>query len=99
MALINGTNGNDSLNGTNGDDTINGLAGNDSLFGLAGNDILDGGTGADRMEGGDGSDTYIVDNIGDQIIEDSNSSNPSAPISQTRLNRALLGHWVMVWKI
>ena len=79
MALINGTNGNDSLNGTNGDDTINGLAGNDSLFGLAGNDILDGGAGADRMEGGDGSDTYIVDNIGDQIIEDSNSSNPSAP--------------------
>ncbi|MBD1835975.1 calcium-binding protein [Cyanobacteria bacterium FACHB-472] len=78
MALINGTNSNDSLNGTNGDDTINGLAGNDSLFGGFGYDILDGGTGADRMEGGDGNDTYIVDNIGDQIIEDSNPSNPSA---------------------
>ena len=76
MALINGTNGNDSLNATIGHDTINGLAGNDSLFGLAGDDILDGGTGADRMEGGDGNDTYIVDTIGDQIIEDSNPSNP-----------------------
>ena len=69
MALINGTNGNDSLNGTIGDDTINGLAGNDSLFGLHGDDILDGGTGSDRMEGGAGNDLYIVDNVNDVIVE------------------------------
>ena len=31
--------------------------------------ILDGGTGADDMRGAAGNDTYIVDNIGDKIVE------------------------------
>ena len=46
-----------------------GAAGNDILEGGAGNDVLDGGTGADAMTGGNGDDTYVVDDIGDQVLE------------------------------
>ncbi|MBD1836598.1 calcium-binding protein [Cyanobacteria bacterium FACHB-472] len=69
--------GNSAINGT-GNDLNNQIYGNsasNSLFGGFGDDLLDGGVGADRMEGGAGSDTYIVDNIGDQIIEE--FRNPS----------------------
>ncbi|MBD1904482.1 calcium-binding protein [Trichocoleus sp. FACHB-6] len=69
--------GNSAINGT-GNDLNNQIYGNsasNALFGGFGDDLLDGGAGADRMEGGAGSDTYIVDNIGDQIIEQ--FSNPS----------------------
>ena len=48
MAVINGTNGADTLTGTSGDDEINGWAGND---------ILIGGAGADKLNGGEGFDT------------------------------------------
>lgn len=39
---------------------------------LVGNDLdnyLDGGTGADLLEGGAGNDTYIVDSVGDRVVE------------------------------
>ena len=39
------------------------------LIGNAGNNVLDGGAGADTMAGGAGNDTYIVDNVGDVVIE------------------------------
>jgi Ca2+-binding RTX toxin-like protein len=77
-AVIMGTNAADTLNGTalddhilglGGNDVLNGLAGNDILDGGAGNDTLDGGLGADVMLGGLGNDIYIVDNLGDQVIE------------------------------
>lgn len=42
---------------------------NNRLTGNAGNNILDGGIGADTLEGGAGDDTYIVDNVGDQVVE------------------------------
>lgn len=41
----------------------------DTLNGLGGNDTLDGGAGADTMDGGDGDDTFIVDDIGDVVVE------------------------------
>ena len=69
MATINGTTGIDTLTGTALNDTLRGRDGNDILNGLGGNDILDGGLGADTMSGGFGSDTYIVDNVGDKVIE------------------------------
>ncbi|TAN72687.1 MAG: hypothetical protein EPN14_10330 [Gallionella sp.] len=50
----------------------NELYGNESdnvLAGLAGDDYLDGGAGADSMAGGAGDDGYVVDNIGDTVIE------------------------------
>jgi Ca2+-binding RTX toxin-like protein len=50
-------------------DVINGTPGNDNLTGTAGDDTIDGGTGADTMSGLAGNDTYVVDNIGDKVIE------------------------------
>jgi len=75
MATITGTGGNDTLNGTNSSDQIFGLGGDDTLFGNGGSDTLDGGTGADSMSGGTGNDTYIVDDVGDSVIENSGEGN------------------------
>ena len=52
-------------------DSLSGLAGDDTLTGGAGNDTLDGGAGADVVRGGKGDDLYVVDNAGDQVIENS----------------------------
>jgi len=63
-AVINGTEGNDSLAGTAGNDTLNGFGGNDTLDGLA---------GADSMVGGAGDDLYFVDDAGDIVVEQQNA--------------------------
>lgn len=52
-----------------GDDILEGGAGNDILSSQGGNDYLDGGTGADSMGGGAGDDTYVVDDAGDGVGE------------------------------
>jgi Ca2+-binding RTX toxin-like protein len=57
--VLTGTN---NINGT-GNDLANQLTGN------TGNNTLDGGLGADTMAGGAGNDTYVVDNVGDLVIE------------------------------
>ena len=49
--------------------TATGNALNNVLNGNTGDNVLDGGLGADTMIGGAGNDTYIVDNIGDVVIE------------------------------
>jgi len=46
-----------------------GEGGNDNLLGSRYSDLLDGGAGADRMTGGFGNDRYVVDNVGDMVIE------------------------------
>ena len=66
---IYGESGNDALFGGNGNDELAGMDGNDLLNGGAGNDLLDGGAGDDEMTGGTGDDTYIVDSVGDTVIE------------------------------
>jgi Ca2+-binding RTX toxin-like protein len=66
---IYGAGGNDTLSGGDGHDTLTGNGGDDSLYGGAGHDSLVGGTGADYMEGNDGNDAYIVDNVGDSVVE------------------------------
>jgi Ca2+-binding RTX toxin-like protein len=53
MAIINGTNGPDTLTGTSGDDTINGLGGDDRLIGGAGGNLLNGGDGNDVLDNSD----------------------------------------------
>lgn len=96
-AIIIGTNGNNTLNGTAGNDQIFGLAGNDTLNGLAGDDVLDGGTGndvldgglgADIMIGGLGNDTYVVDNLGDVVVE---ALNEGTDTVRTTLSSYALG--------
>ena len=64
-----GTNGADSIVGGADRAILAGFGGNDTLVGGGDNDTLDGGSGADRMAGGGGSDSYIVDNVGDVVVE------------------------------
>lgn len=51
------------------DALINGTPGDDTLIGTSGADTIDGGAGADEMRGLKGTDTYIVDNVGDRVVE------------------------------
>jgi Ca2+-binding RTX toxin-like protein len=51
--------------------TFHGLAGNDLVRAGGGNDVLDGGEGADTLNGAAGDDTYVVDNVGDTMSEQS----------------------------
>jgi Ca2+-binding RTX toxin-like protein len=60
---------NNSLTGNDTNNVLKGLGGSDRLFGNAGDDTLDGGLEGDFMSGGLGSDRYIVDNLGDRLIE------------------------------
>ncbi|MEJ1121087.1 calcium-binding protein [Phyllobacterium sp. CCNWLW109] len=43
------------------------------LTGNGGNNTLNGGTGADTMSGDAGNDKYVVDNVGDRVIEAGNA--------------------------
>ena len=47
---------------------------NNWLIGNSGDNILDGRSGDDRMEGGDGGDVYLVDSLGDVVIENDDRS-------------------------
>ncbi|WP_431849439.1 calcium-binding protein [Allosphingosinicella sp.] len=66
---LNGGGGSDALAGGAGSDTLSGGAGRDDLSGGDGADLLDGGAEADTMKGGAGSDLYLVDDVGDVVIE------------------------------
>jgi len=79
--VITGTDGNDTLVGGDTSDLIQGGAGNDVLIGNAGDDVLDGGPGADTMEGGAGNDTYFVDDVGDEVIEVENETEPALALT------------------
>lgn len=48
---------------------------NNVIRGNAGNNILDGGAGADTLRGGEGNDTYLIDNVGDIVIESVDEGN------------------------
>ncbi|MFN4096181.1 MAG: calcium-binding protein [Sphingomonas sp.] len=66
---IRGGNDANAIEGNAGDDRLYGNDGNDSIDGGLGDDWIDGGTGADQMEGGVGNDSFIVDNVGDVVVE------------------------------
>jgi uncharacterized delta-60 repeat protein len=68
-AAINGTGNylNNILTGNSGNNVLT-----DDLFGFGygvSNDLLNGGGGADTLAGGLGNDTYVVDNVGDVVME------------------------------
>ena len=71
------------LNGGGGDDSIFGTGGDDSLIGGAGNDYLDGGSGSDRMAGGSGDDLFLVDNVGDIVLESANEGTDTVRSTMT----------------
>lgn len=69
----------ETVKGNRGADTITALhstpvrlvggGGNDVLLGGGGNDYLDGGADADSLQGGMGNDSYVVENLGDMVME------------------------------
>jgi Ca2+-binding RTX toxin-like protein len=80
----------DTLIGLGGNDTLLGLGGNDLLFGGAGNDRLDGGIGNDTMTGGIGNDTFVVDSIGDVVIENANEGTDTIETTLNSISLAAL---------
>ncbi|WP_318248081.1 calcium-binding protein [Novosphingobium huizhouense] len=78
---LTGNAGADVLSGRGGDDVLFGLGGNDILYGGNKNDRLDGGAGADIMYGGRDNDTYVVDNVGDRVIESRNKGTDTVESS------------------
>jgi uncharacterized delta-60 repeat protein len=87
---INGMLGNDTLDGAIGNDSLLGGSGNDTLRGGEGNDTLDGGAGSDRMSGGVGDDVYVVDGVGDVIVEMAEEGTDT--VRTTRTTYTLVTH-------
>jgi serralysin len=58
-----------------------------ALAGGSAHDTLDGGAGVDTLSGGLGNDTYIVDNVGDSVVEGVNAG--------TDLVRTTLAHYTL----
>jgi Ca2+-binding RTX toxin-like protein len=89
-AAINGT-GNSLSNGVTGNGAAN------HLQGFGGHDTLDGGAGADTMDGGNGNDVYVVDSVGDRVMEASGGGSDmlvaslSATLAVTIENLTLAG--------
>jgi Ca2+-binding RTX toxin-like protein len=55
--------------------TLTGNSLDNVIAGNLGDDILDGGLGNDQLNGGAGSDTYIIDSLGDVIIDEDLTNN------------------------
>jgi hypothetical protein len=49
------------IQGTDGNDTLTGTAGNDTIQGGHGNDVLQGGKGTDTLLGDTGADVFVID--------------------------------------
>ena len=79
-----------AINGT-GNDLNNNIVGNAAanvLTGGGGNDTLNGGTGADTLIGNAGNDIYVVDNVSDTVIENTNEGTDTIQTSITLVNLA-----------
>ena len=72
-------------------ETVVGDGRDNVFFGGALGDTLDGGAGADTLRGGAGDDTYVVDNVGDAVIEAKDSGYDTINSSVTY---SLVGRYV-----
>lgn len=64
-----GGSGTDRIEAGDGRDRLIGGDGVDLLFGDSGQDTLNGASGVDTAYGGRGNDTFIVDTLGDRVVE------------------------------
>ncbi len=80
---VNGTGNtlNNIILGNESNNQLFGLGGNDTLIASTGSDLLDGGTGADAMAGNAGNDTYVVDDAGDSVTENTDEGVDSVQAS------------------
>lgn len=78
-----GGSGDDKLFGNKANNAIYGGAGVDTIDGREGNDYIDGGLGADSMTGGKGDDIFVVDNVGDTVIEKSGADEGTDSVYST----------------
>ncbi len=76
----------DLLIGGAGDDVLIGRAGDDRLLGGDGDDVLDGGQGSDVMRGGAGDDIFVVDDPGDEVIEDEEAGTDTVLVQTKELS-------------
>ncbi len=73
--------GGSTLAGLGGTDVLWGSAFGDVLDGGGGSDTIRGGAGADTMYGGDGPDVYVIEDLGDQMIETPGGGYDTAYVS------------------
>ena len=83
--ILDGGDGNDYLSSDSAGAAFVGGAGSDTLEGSNAAETLDGGADADSMYGAGGDDTYIVDDVGDIVVEDASSGRDVVEASVSRV--------------
>lgn len=96
VAFGTGNNLANTLTGNTAANQLSGLEGNDTIFGGSGDDTLDGGTGDDSLSGGSGNDLFIVDALGDVVVEASSGGTDTVQASVNHTLAVQVEHLVLV---